>query len=265
MGSAGIQGPLWGACAQDYAAYLEQVGLPLFSAALDAARVTDGTRFLDAGCGAGLLALLAHLRGAEVSALDASPALLEIARERIPAADMREGDLEALPFEDGSFDGVAVVNSLFYARDMQGAVRELRRVSRPGGRVVLTTWGPPSQCEFLRSVVPALAPLMPSPPPGSPSVHPVLALSEPGALAELLNGAGLKVVEEGQVSCPFVFPNADASWRANASAGPNRLAIAQSGEAAVRSAFAEVDALHTRSDGSIRYENVFLWAMAERG
>jgi ubiquinone/menaquinone biosynthesis C-methylase UbiE len=65
--------------------------------------VTSGTRLLDAGCGAGLLALLASFRGAEVSALDASPGLLAIARQRLPHADVREGDLEALPFADGSF------------------------------------------------------------------------------------------------------------------------------------------------------------------
>ena len=61
-----------GARAEDWAAYVEQVGLPLFGAALDAARVTSGTRLLDAGSGAGLLALLASLRGAHVTALDAS-------------------------------------------------------------------------------------------------------------------------------------------------------------------------------------------------
>ena len=81
MGSATIQGRLWGARAHDYANYLEQVGLPLMGAALDAAHVRPGTQLLDAGCGAGLLALLAFLRGAKVSALDASPALLEIARD----------------------------------------------------------------------------------------------------------------------------------------------------------------------------------------
>ena len=97
MGSASVQGQLWGRHAQDFATYLEQVGLPLFGAALDAAHVTPGTHLLDAGCGAGLLALLASFRGAEVTALDASAALLAVALERLPAADVREGDLEALP------------------------------------------------------------------------------------------------------------------------------------------------------------------------
>ncbi|HEY1244788.1 MAG TPA: hypothetical protein VGF29_08140 [Hyphomicrobiaceae bacterium] len=53
MGNATVQGRLWGAHAQNWAAYVEQVGLPPFGAALDAGRVTFGTRLLDAGCGAG--------------------------------------------------------------------------------------------------------------------------------------------------------------------------------------------------------------------
>jgi hypothetical protein len=89
-------------------------------------------------------------------------------------------------------------------------------------------------------------------------------LSEPGALSAVVQRAGLRVVDQGEVSCPFVFPNVEASWRANASAGPNQMAIAHSGEAAVRAAFAEADRAHTRPDGSVRYENVFLWVAGER-
>jgi SAM-dependent methyltransferase len=264
MGSATVQGQLWGKHAEDFATYLEQVGLPLYAAVLDAARVTHGTRLLDAGCGAGLLALLASLRGARVTALDASAALLAIVRARIPQADVREGDLEALPFADASFDAVAAVNSVFYAADMGAAMSELARVVQPGGRVVVTAWGPPERCEFLTAVLPALGPLMLPPPPGAEPGHPVLTLSEPGALATVLERAGLRVVEEGETACPFVFPNAEVSWRATASAGPNQLAIAHSGEEAVHAVFAEVDRAHTLPDGSIRYENVFLWAVGER-
>lgn len=263
MGSASIQGQLWGARAQDWATYVEQVCLPLFGATLDAARVTAGTRMLDAGCGAGLLALLASFRGAQVSALDASPNLLAIARQRLPSADIREGDLESLPFADASFDAVAAVNSVFYAADMAAAMRELVRVTRPGGRVVVTAWGPPEKCEFLTAVMPGLGPLMPPPPPGAPPPHPG-ALSEPGALAGVLKDAGLRVLDEGEVACPFVFPSIEASWRGNSSAGVNQAAIAHSGEEAVRAVYANADRGHMHPDGSVRYDNIFLWAAGER-
>ena len=97
MGSAAVQGKLWGARPQDFAACLEQLCLPLHSAALDAARVTAGTRLLDAGCGAGLLALLASFRGAQVAALDAATAVVPIARQRLPEADDARGLRISLP------------------------------------------------------------------------------------------------------------------------------------------------------------------------
>jgi SAM-dependent methyltransferase len=239
------------------------VVLPLYEAVLDAAHVSHGTRLLDARCGAGLLALLASLRGAQVSALDASASLLAIARRRLPTADIREGDLEALPFADASFDAVTAVNSVNNASDMAAAMRELSRVMRPASRVVVTTRGPPEKCEFMTAVMPLVAPLMPPPPPGAPPAKPG-AISEPGALAAAMEAVGLRVVDEGETACSFVFPNAEVSWRANASAGPNQIAIAHSGEAAVRAAFAEADRAHTRPDGSILYEKVFFWVVGER-
>jgi hypothetical protein len=83
-------------------------------------------------------------------------------------------------------------------------------------------------------------------------------------LAALLRKAGLRVVQEGEVACPFVFSSTEVSWLANASAGVNQAAIAHSGEAAVRAVYAAADGAHTRPDGSIRYENVFLWVAGEK-
>ncbi|HZU76774.1 MAG TPA: class I SAM-dependent methyltransferase [Dehalococcoidia bacterium] len=249
--------------AGDWAEYQERTALPLFGAVLDAARVARGTRLLDAGCGAGLLALLARLRGAAVTALDASPALLEIARQRVPEAEVREGDLEALPFADAAFDAVTAVNSVFYAADMAAAMRELVRVLRPGGRVVVTSWGPADRCEYLAASLAALGPLLPAPPPGAPPGGPA-ALAAPGALAALLSAAGLRLIDQGEVACPFAYPSAEAAWRGGASAGVVQRAIAQSGEGPVRAALTAADRSHTRPDGSIRYENVFLWAAGEQ-
>jgi len=79
---------------------------------------------------------------------------------------VREGELEALPFADATFDAVVAVNSIFYAADMAAAMRELASVVRPGGRVVVTAWGPPERCEALTALLAALGPLMPPPPPG---------------------------------------------------------------------------------------------------
>ena len=262
MGSASVQGPLWGAEAQVWSQLQEQNQLPLFGAALDAALVTTGTRVLDAGCGAGLAAVLAHLRGAEVSAIDASVDLLEIARQRLPHADIREADLEDLPFADDSFDAVIAVNSVFYATDPIAALRELRRVVRPDGRVVVTSWGPATQCEYA-AVIRGLGALLPPPPPDAPARGP-FALAEPGALENVLDKAGLCTVERGEVSCPNVFPNNSSAWRGSASAGGAQLAMVHSGEAAVRTAIEEANRAYTDSDGVVRYDNVFIWVTAVR-
>jgi SAM-dependent methyltransferase len=174
-----------------------------------------------------------------------------------------EGDLEQLPFADDMFDAVLAINSIFYAADMAGAMRELARVTRPGGRVVVTAWGAPERSEVLTDLFSRVRPLMPPPPPGAPAGGPGV-LSVPGALAGLLQGAGLRVTEEGDAACPFVFPDGETSWRAHASAGPNQVAIGHSGTDAVRAAIAAADRGHTRPDGSIRYENVFLWAVGTK-
>ena len=76
--------PSWGAGARDWAEVQEQGPLPLHAAVLDGARVARGTRLLDAGCGTGLVALLARLRGANVTAIDVSAGMLAVARERLP-------------------------------------------------------------------------------------------------------------------------------------------------------------------------------------
>src|SRR5947208_11011986 len=104
MGSATVQGPLWGRAAHDWAELQEPMALPLWEAMLDAAAVGPGTRLLDAGCGAGGASVLAAGWGAQVNGLDAAPALVAIARERVPDGDFRVGDLEALPYADDTFD-----------------------------------------------------------------------------------------------------------------------------------------------------------------
>jgi ubiquinone/menaquinone biosynthesis C-methylase UbiE len=99
MGTAQVQGEMWGAAAEDWAALQEPSGTPLYEATYDALGLGNGTRLLDVGCGAGLAAQLAAKRGALVSAIDASTGLLAVARRRATDVDWRQGDLEDLPYE----------------------------------------------------------------------------------------------------------------------------------------------------------------------
>jgi ubiquinone/menaquinone biosynthesis C-methylase UbiE len=99
---------------------------------------------LDAGCGSGAFLRAAADHGAVVSGIDASEALLAIARERVPDADLSLGDLQRLPYADDTFDAVTGFCSFFFADDMVEALREAGRVAKPGAPVVIQVWGSPS-------------------------------------------------------------------------------------------------------------------------
>ena len=137
MGSAEVQGELWGRDPETWANFQEAQMRPIYDATLDALEPLAGRALLDAGCGAGLAVRLAADRGAAVSGLDASAPLLEVARGRTPEAGLRTGDIQALPFEDASFNVVTSFNAIQYAADPAAAVAQLARVCRPGGPVAM--------------------------------------------------------------------------------------------------------------------------------
>ncbi|KRF37147.1 class I SAM-dependent methyltransferase [Nocardioides sp. Soil805] len=99
-----------------------------------------GLEVLDAGCGSGPLAEALRARGAHVSGFDLSPAMVELARERLGEdTDLRVADLGApLPYPDDTFDLVVVSLALHYVEDWASALAELRRVLRPGGRLTVS-------------------------------------------------------------------------------------------------------------------------------
>ena len=149
-----------------------------YEAVLERANIGTDTCYLDVGCGSGMAAQLAAARGARVSGIDAAEALLTIARSRVPGGDFHHGDIEELPFSDQMFNVVTGFNSFQYAANPVAALAEARRVTKPGGTVVIMTWGNPEGLEAA-SLVAALRPLMPPPPPGAPGPF---ALSDKNAL-----------------------------------------------------------------------------------
>jgi len=123
--------------------HYEQTALelePVSRAAVAALGPITGERVLDVACGTGNAACLAAAGGARVVGIDASPRLLEVACERVPDAEFVLGDGADLPFRDGSFDAAVSVFGVIFARPADAAAREIARVVRPGGRVVITTW-----------------------------------------------------------------------------------------------------------------------------
>ena len=109
-------------------------------AMIELAGDVQGRRVLDAGCGSGPLTEDLRAKGAVVAGFDSSPAMLELARQRLGEdADLRVADLsQPLPYADGEFDDVVVSLVLHYLQDWSAPLAELRRVLKPGGRLLLS-------------------------------------------------------------------------------------------------------------------------------
>jgi demethylmenaquinone methyltransferase / 2-methoxy-6-polyprenyl-1,4-benzoquinol methylase len=105
--------------------------------AADLARVGPGSQALDVGTGTGDLAIELASRGAAVTGLDFAPAMLEVARRKAPEIAFERGDALALPHGDGEFDAVTVGFGARNFSDLDRGLREMARVTRAGGRVVV--------------------------------------------------------------------------------------------------------------------------------
>jgi SAM-dependent methyltransferase len=259
MGSAHAQARLWGAAARDFGEVAEPLSQPLHEATLAALSPLSGLRLLDVGCATGLALQMAAGHGARVTGLDATKAMIDIARERLPHARFHVADLQDLPFDDGTFDVITAFNAIQYAAEPKSATAELARVARPGGRVAIGVWADPARCdtEVLFQRIRALAPA----PPGA---HAPLAISVPGTVETLLADAGLVQTASGEVSCPFIYPDLATGWRGQASIGPFRRAIEIAGETTVRDVFDNVLEQYRQPDGTYRQDNVFRYVIADK-
>ncbi len=208
-------GQAWGARARDWAYLVEPYARRANDTLFDRAGVGPGTRLLDIACGSGYAANVAAGRGAEVAGLDASEALITIARARTPVADLRVGDMFALPFDDDQFDVATSFNGIW--KGCEDALREARRVVRPGGLVGFSFWGSPRRLGLL----PYFAALMEMSPPG----HVDATLNQgdtgrPGVAEQMLADAGLEFVDRGTAQVINEYPDLDLAVRALASGGP---------------------------------------------
>jgi SAM-dependent methyltransferase len=250
---------LWGARARDWAEIQERQCSPVYHVVFAKVGLKDGTKYLDAGCGAGMAAQIASELGADVTGVDAAPNLLAIAKERIPAGTFHQGDLESLPFPNHTFDCVTGFNSFQFAGDPGTALREAKRVARPGASVVIMTWGKPEGMEAA-SLLAALRPLMPPPPPGAPGPF---ALSDEASLRAFASGAGLKPLEILDVDCPWIYPSLESGLRGLRSSGGAARAIENSSESAVDEAHSKALAPFRQSNGTYRIGAVFRCLIAE--
>ncbi|GAB3093306.1 class I SAM-dependent methyltransferase [Isoptericola nanjingensis] len=195
-------GERWSAVAAGWAELWGSFAAPVWPSLLTAAQVGKGTRVLDVGCGTG--ELVGHLvrAGVVAAGVDPAPAMARTARERNPGATVRDGDVEHLPFEDGTFDAVLAVNALQFADDVDDALAEVARVLVPGGRVAIANWAEGARNDLdvvERAVAEAYEEEVP---PDGP-------LRAAGGLESALVGAGFDVVGAGIVDVPWTAPDDD--------------------------------------------------------
>jgi SAM-dependent methyltransferase len=260
-GSAATQADVWGERARDWADVLEGWsgwGIPIYRHVLERVPVGTGTRLLDVGCGAGRFCRIAADRGAQIAGLDATAALIEIARERTPDGDFRVGDMERLPWGEDSFDVVTGFNSFFFAADIVRALREARRVARPGASIAITVFGRPERCEST-PVFASLGQLLPSQS-AEDKEHP--ALHEEGVLETLVTEAGLKPKEAGYCEVPEEYADLDTMLRGYLAVGPIVRAVRALGEQVVRDALTEALRPLRTSTGGVRMEDELRYLIA---
>jgi SAM-dependent methyltransferase len=152
------------------------------------AQAQPGVKLLDVATGAGNVAIPAALAGADVTGLDLTPKLLEVARERAAEVGAEvsfvEGDAEELPFEDDSFDRVTSCFGVMFAPRQEVAAAELARVARPGARIVVSAWTPEG---LTGRMFKAVGSYMPAPPEG---LKPPIAWGEERHVRSLFEPTG---------------------------------------------------------------------------
>ncbi|MEN4101075.1 MAG: class I SAM-dependent methyltransferase [Anaerolineaceae bacterium] len=260
MGTAKSQGQLWGARAKDWADVQERVAVPIYETVLRKTGVRQGITVLDIGCGAGTFCRMAAKLGAQVSGLDASEALVEIARQRVPDGDFRTGEMEELHYPERAFDVVTGFSSFQFAANPVIALREASRVSRTG-TVVIAVFGKPEESEST-ALIAALGAFAPPAPPGVPGPF---ALSADGALEALAQNAGLTPGLVETVACPWDYPDAETALRGLLSTGPAIRAMQVRAEDEVRRAILNALAPFKTSSGGYHLSNRFRYMIATYG
>jgi SAM-dependent methyltransferase len=243
--SARMWGALWGDRPAAWAVSEEQQ-TPVYEEALRCVDVRPGVRVLDVGCGTGVFLRMCADRGASVSGLDAAAGLLELARRRVPEADVRLGDLQVLPYDDDAFDVVTGFTSFFFAHDMVGALREAARVARQGAPVAIQVFGRPEMCD-LEAVKLAIAAYRPG---GVEEQY-----WRPGIVDELAAEAGLVVERSFDTTYAYSYADAEALGDAMLAAGGAAAVAGPDNEAALRADIIRALAGSRQPDGSYRVAN----------
>ena len=208
--------------AEHYDRFMGRYAPTLAPALADAAGVVPGLRVVDVGCGPGGLTaeLVARVGAANVAAIDPTAHFTVACRSRHPDVDVRDGVAEDLPWADDAFDAALSSLVLGFLRDPDRGVREMARVTRPGGTVAVCMWdltaGGMRMLEVFWSAVRRLEP-------ATEGEQPMAGTTE-GDSVERLRRAGLQEVSGGALSSRAQYAGFDDFWE------PFTFAVGPAGE-----------------------------------
>jgi ubiquinone/menaquinone biosynthesis C-methylase UbiE len=196
----------WQQAASGYGATFARATCGFVDDLLDAARVGAGMQVLDLACGPGLVAGAARLHGAMPTGLDFAAAMIGLARATHPEIRFEEGDAEALPFADASFDAVVSNFGIHHVPDPVRALSEARRISRSDGRIAFTSWAAPVENIAWKLLFDAISAhgdpnAAKTPPSGG-------GLRNPEDLLQVLDTAGFAQIETHKVNREWRFAGA---------------------------------------------------------
>jgi SAM-dependent methyltransferase len=238
----------WGRKAVDFAALSEPGNCREYVAMHHRLGVGNGDRLVDVACGSGLALELARARGAVCAGIDASARLVAVARDRSPDADIRVGDMYAMPWTDESFDVATSFRGIWGTTP--DAIGEIYRVLVPGGRFGLTVWGH-------IKVSPgawALAPFRLAETAKVEHQAAMVSLGRPGAGEDVLARFGFIDVERADIPFAWEFSDPEMYARVLASTGPAYEAMQNIGEAAFIAAAVADASSHVREGLPLRAE-----------
>jgi len=225
-----------------------------------------GMTVLDVACGTGNLAIPAARTGASVTGVDIAPNSVEQARQNAKAeglnAKFDEGDAEALPYQDASFDAVVTMFGAMFAPRPELVASELKRVCRPGGFIAMANWTPNG---FIGQMFKITSQHVP-PPPGMPS--PVLWGVEEKVRERFSEGISKLETRLQKVTWVFPFSPAEVVEHFRLYYGPAQKAMGALGEekgAALRKDLEELYTTHNQAtDGTTRVEAEYMEVIAVR-